>query len=84
MKSKTSNQRIERNVETDDFKVDAGVHWQRQWEECKRVELDTGVLTLDTTNTRLELTMEQVDNDGLITQQVIVPRLARTHINHQQ
>ena len=68
-----------RNGETDDFKVDAGVHRQRQGEERERVKLDARVLTLNTPNTRLELPVKQVDNDGLITQQVVVPRLAASH-----
>ena len=48
---------------TNDLEVDARVHWQWEREECKRVKLDTCVLTLNTANARLELSMKQINDN---------------------
>ena len=64
---------------TRDFEVNAWVHWQRKRQESEWIKLDTSVTAFDAVNTGLELTMEQVNNDGLVPQQVVLPRLLRHH-----
>ena len=66
---------------TDDFQVDARFHGKRQREKRERVEFDAGVAALYASNARLELTVEKVDNDRLIPQQMIVPRLEKIQFN---
>jgi hypothetical protein len=48
---------------TNDFQMNARLHGQRKGKECERIKLDAGVTTLDTTDARFELSMEEIDDD---------------------
>ena len=52
----------EKEMHTYDLHVDTTVHRKRQGEVGEGVEAHTCVTALETSNTRLELSMEQVDH----------------------
>lgn len=60
---------------TGDLQMHGAVHGQRQRQEVEGIKASADVAAGLTLHLRLELSVEQVDHDGAVPTQVILPRL---------